>query len=182
MLLERMVLNPGLSLFDLSPAGQSIKLSVLPRRRVRTRASSERNLLTEYPDVAAEWHPEKNTPITPYQVVAGGLTKFWWICKHGHEWQTTIGHRVNLGTDCPECTNQTSRIEIAIYAELCALFKKVAWRERIGSYECDIYKTEYKIAIEVDGMVWHKRRPEQELKKSAAFEDEGILLFRVRGD
>lgn len=131
------------------------------------------------PDLAADWHPHKNAPITPVDVLAAGKKKFWWRCKHGHEWQTTIGLRVNAGTGCPKCTNQTSRIEIAVYSELYALFHDVAWRERVAGYECDILLRESGIGIEIDGSFWH-RRPEIELAKSAAFEAEGIQLFRLR--
>ena len=108
--------------------------------------------------------------------------KVWWICKHGHEWQATIGSRVINGTGCPKCSLQTSRIEIAVYSELDALFNDVAWREKISGYECDIYLHDHNIGVEVDGVYWHSRRPEQELAKSAAFEAEGIQLFRLRED
>ena len=134
------------------------------------------------PDIAEAWHPHKNTPLTPNDVVAGGSKKVWWICKHGHEWQATIGSRVISGTGCPKCCLQTSRIEIAVYSELDALFNDVAWREKISGYECDIYLCDNKIGVEIDGVYWHSRKPEQELAKSAAFEAEGIQLFRLRED
>ena len=114
--------------------------------------------------------------------MAGGSKKVWWICKHGHEWQATIGSRVISGTGCPKCCLQTSRIEIAVYSELDALFNDVAWREKISGYECDIYLCDNKIGVEIDGVYWHSRKPEQELAKSAAFEAEGIQLFRLRED
>lgn len=143
----------------------------------------EDNSLAKFrPDIAKDWHPYKNAPLTPNDVMAGGSKKVWWICKHGHEWQTTIGLRVMAGTGCPKCTNQTSRIEIAVYSEICALFTDVDWREKIAGYECDILLRKLKIGIEIDGVYWHRRRPDLELVKSAAFEAEGILLFRLRED
>lgn len=143
----------------------------------------EDNSLTQVrPDIAKDWHPHKNEPLTPDDVVAGGYKKVWWICKHGHEWQVTIGSRVINGTGCPKCSLQTSRIEIAVYSELDALFNDVAWREKISGYECDIYLREHNIGVEIDGVYWHSRRPEQELAKSAVFEAEGIQLFRLRED
>lgn len=133
-------------------------------------------------DIAEDWHPYKNALLTPNDVVAGGSKKVWWICKHGHEWQATVGSRVISGTGCPKCSLQTSRIEIALYSELDALFNDVAWREKFTGCECDIYLPEYSIGVEVDGVYWHSRRPEMELAKSAAFETEGIQLFRLRED
>ena len=134
------------------------------------------------PDIAKDWHPYKNAPLTPNDVVAGGYKKVWWICRHGHEWEAPVGRRVNAGTGCPKCSLQTSRIEIAVYSELEALFKDVAWREKVSGYECDIYLRDSNVGVEIDGVYWHSRRPEQELAKSAAFEAEGILLFRLRED
>src|SRR3989339_40728 len=131
------------------------------------------------PDIAKDWHPYKNAPLTPNDVVAGGSKKVWWICKHGHEWQAMIISRVK-GTGCPKCSLQTSRIEIAVYSELVALFDNITWREKISGYECDIYLPDNKIGIEIDGVYWHSRKPKQELAKSAAFEAEGIQLFRLR--
>jgi hypothetical protein len=141
---------------------------------------ADNSLAQVRPDIAKDWHPNKNAPLTPNDVVAGGSKKVWWVCKHGHEWQATIGHRVISGTGCPKCSLQTSRIEMAIYSELYALFDDVAWREKIAGYECDIFLQDKNIGIEIDGVFWHSRRPEQELAKSTAFESEGLLLFRLR--
>ncbi len=134
------------------------------------------------PDIAKQWHPQKNAPLTPKDVMAGGSKKVWWICKHGHEWQAAIGSRVISGTGCPKCCLQTSRKEIAVYSELDALFSDVAWREKILGHECDIYLRNNKIGVEIDGVYWHSRKPKQELAKSAAFETVGIQLFRLRED
>ena len=48
-------------------------------------------LSVTHPDIASEWHPEKNGSVTPEQVVAGSNKKVWWICPEGpdHEWQAT---------------------------------------------------------------------------------------------
>ena len=83
---------------------------------------------------------------------------------------------------CPKCGSKTSRMEIAVYAELNALFDDVAWRYKITGYECDIYLRDNNIGIEIDGVYWHSQKPELELAKSAAFEAEGIQLFRLRED
>lgn len=147
--------------------------------RVLTNANS---LANARPEIAESWHPIMNAPLTPNDVVAGGSKKVWWICKHGHEWEATVGIRVNSGAGCPKCSLQTSRIEIAVYSELVALFDNVSWREKISGYECDIYLPESHIGIEIDGVYWHRRHPERELVKSAAFEANGIQLFRLRED
>lgn len=145
-------------------------------------AEGSNSLVQIRPDIAKDWHPQKNAPLTPGQVVAGGSRKVWWICKHGHEWKAAIGSRVINGTGCPKCTHQTSRIEIAVFSELNALFNKVEWRKKISGFECDVFLPELNIGIEVDGVYWHSRSPEAEIAKSSAFEEEGIQLFRLRED
>lgn len=142
--------------------------------------SAENSLMRLRPDIAKDWHPTKNNALTPNDVIAGGSKKVWWHCKHGHEWQTTIGARVNSGTGCPKCALQTSRIEIAIYTEIKALFENVSWREKIEKYECDIFLPDKKIGIEIDGVFWHNKRPEVDQIKQSLFEEKGIQLFRLR--
>lgn len=132
------------------------------------------------PDIAKDWHPTKNKSLSPKDVIAGGSRKVWWICKHGHEWKATVGSRVLRNTGCPKCALQTSRIEIAVYSEVHALFPNVTWQEKIEGYESDIFIRDKKIAIEVDGVYWHKRRPDAEVEKSKLFESLGIQLFRLR--
>ena len=67
--------------------------------------SGYNDLQTLYPSVAAEWHPIKNTPLKPQEILAGASKKVWWRCKHGHEWEALISSRVK-GVGCPYCTNQ----------------------------------------------------------------------------
>ena len=147
----------------------------------RTLCADNTNSLSALrPDIANDWHPHKNGSLTPRDVVAGGYKKVWWICKHGHDYRTTVGARVNAGTGCSKCSLQTSRMEIAVYCELDALFGGVAWREKVAGFECDVYLSTYNIGVEVDGVYWHRRRPDAEIKKSGAFDKAGIQLFRLR--
>lgn len=145
------------------------------------RKLGEHNSLAQVrPDVAQDWHPTKNSPLTARDVIAGGSKKVWWLCKHGHEWQTSVGLRVHSGTGCPKCSLQTSRIEIAVYAEIHALFSNVSWQEKIEGYECDIFLGEKKIGIEIDGVYWHRRRQNVDETKANLFEARSIQLFRLR--
>lgn len=54
------------------------------------------------PLLAAEWHSEKNMPLTPMDVGLGHR-RVWWQCKEGHEWQAEIGRR-HAGSGCPYCS------------------------------------------------------------------------------
>ncbi|MGI1813943.1 zinc-ribbon domain-containing protein [Priestia sp. TGN 0903] len=56
-----------------------------------------------YPNLVKEWHPSKNGELKPSDFSFGSKKKVWWVCKKGHEWETSIGER-SRGTRCPYCT------------------------------------------------------------------------------
>jgi len=64
------------------------------------------DLATTHPVLAAQWHPTKNAPLTPGDVVSGHHRKVWWICDKGHEWQAQIYSRAH-GAGCPVCAGKT---------------------------------------------------------------------------
>lgn len=59
------------------------------------------------PDLAKEWHPTKNLPLTPFDVVSGSEKNVWWKCDKvdDHEWSAIIYSRTN-GNKCPCCSGQ----------------------------------------------------------------------------
>ena len=60
------------------------------------------DLATTNPDLAAEWHPTKNSDLTSRDVIAGTEKKAWWLCAQGHEWAASIKNR-HGGSGCPGC-------------------------------------------------------------------------------
>ena len=111
----------------------------------------ENSLAITQPELAAEWHPSKNFPLTPERVTWGSRKKVWWKCRYGLEWQTSIANRSGLSTACPKCSPQSSRLEIQIYAEFSKLLGTATWREKISGMEADIFLPSIDIALEVDG-------------------------------
>ncbi len=70
----------------------------------------DNSLASEFPDVAAEWHPTKNTT-TPDRVAPFANTKRWWICAAcGHEWLALIPNRTLHRQGCPKCGRKKSDI------------------------------------------------------------------------
>ena len=63
------------------------------------------DLVTLYPELAAQWHPLKNGRKDPTKSL-GGQSKIWWKCDLGHEWAVTVWSRVYFKTGCPVCSNQ----------------------------------------------------------------------------
>lgn len=60
------------------------------------------SLAVKDPDLAKEWHPNKNDGLSPKDVFHHSGKKVWWICKKGHEWQAIVNNRAS-GTGCPYC-------------------------------------------------------------------------------
>lgn len=52
--------------------------------------AGENDLASQFPEIAAQWHPEKNGMLTPQQVTPYSNRKVWWRCDLGHDYQTLI--------------------------------------------------------------------------------------------
>ena len=65
----------------------------------------QNDLQTVNPTLAKEWHYEKNSGLTPDEVMPNSNKKVWWECGEGHEWQATINSR-NSGIGCPYCSGR----------------------------------------------------------------------------
>jgi len=64
-----------------------------------------RDILTiENPNLVLEWDYEKNGGLRPENFTGGSNKKVWWLCEHGHSWQTAICTREKCG--CPVCAGK----------------------------------------------------------------------------
>ncbi|QQP10898.1 hypothetical protein FJQ98_16770 [Lysinibacillus agricola] len=57
------------------------------------------------PDLALQWHPNKNNTLSPHDVTCGYDKKVWWLGNCGHEWDMRVVDR-NKGSNCPICANK----------------------------------------------------------------------------
>ena len=64
------------------------------------------DLATLNPELAAQWHPDRNGKLRPEDVTPGSDKRVWWLCEKGHAWQTRVGVRARQGRGCPYCTGQ----------------------------------------------------------------------------
>lgn len=70
------------------------------------------DLLTQKPDLASEWHPTLNGPLTPSQVMSSVATFAWWRCPVGHDYQQSINVRSRASkstgaySGCNICANK----------------------------------------------------------------------------
>ncbi|PEF81414.1 zinc-ribbon domain-containing protein [Bacillus toyonensis] len=77
-------------------------------KRVQTKMENDirkrGSLQDHYPALAEEWHPTKNSPLHPSDVLSFSNRKVWWVCKEGHEWPAEIDSRSSQGNGCPYCS------------------------------------------------------------------------------
>jgi hypothetical protein len=58
-----------------------------------------------FPEIAAEWHPTRNGPLSPAQVTPGSDRRVWWRCSKDarHVWDSLVRARGVQGGGCPYC-------------------------------------------------------------------------------
>ena len=138
------------------------------------------SLLATYPEIAEEWHPEKNGDLKPEMFTKGSTKKVWWLCSKNHYYETAIKDRATKNSGCPYCSNQSSEPEVRLLSELRGIFKDVKNRNKIDGIELDIFLPEVSIGIEYDGSYWHKDKQEADLSKNKSLLSKGVQLLRVR--
>ena len=59
----------------------------------------------KYPEIAKEWHPTKNLPLTLDSITYGSNKKVWWQCPDvkEHSYQATVKSRTRSGIDSKGC-------------------------------------------------------------------------------
>ena len=71
---------------------------------VGQKVSTSNSFFSLYPNLAKEWHPNKNGELDPNNFTANSGKKVWWKCSEGddHVWEASIGSR-SRGSGCPFC-------------------------------------------------------------------------------
>ena len=82
-----------------------IERDSLDIENLRQYIEKENSLLISNPEIAKEWHYEKNGNLKPEYFSSNSGKKVWWICQKGHEWQATIDNRNNK-RGCPYCSGK----------------------------------------------------------------------------
>jgi len=69
------------------------------------------------PDIASQWHPTENEPLTKDAISRGSSRDIVWLCpntscefKCQHKWTTTVANRCGLGRGCPYCSNPAKKV------------------------------------------------------------------------
>ncbi|MFD9664334.1 zinc-ribbon domain-containing protein [Rhodococcus sp. NPDC059968] len=116
----------------LGPCGHEWSAAVVSRTTVGTNCptcagkrvlAGLNDLASQFPEIAAEWHPTKNRDLTPDGILAGSAKPAWWFGACGHEWRAAIVNRTRQNTGCPVCAGLRT---IAGFNDLASQFPDVA--------------------------------------------------------
>ncbi len=77
----------------------------------RTRAinikHNNKDLISLFPQIAAEWDYEKNEDLDPSMLSPGSNHKVWWVCPKGHHYRAWINDRTGSHkSGCPYCAGK----------------------------------------------------------------------------
>lgn len=64
--------------------------------------SERRTFSSSYPELAAQWHPFRNTSLDLTSIAPFSNKSAWWKCDLDHEWEAKISSRAR-GSNCPYC-------------------------------------------------------------------------------
>ena len=101
----------------LCPKGHSYKSSICNRTRANPsgcpycsgrKIGEDNNLQSIFPDIAKEWHSDKNGKLSPKNISSRNDKKVWWLCPKGHSYYSSIGERTRKDkpTGCPYCAGK----------------------------------------------------------------------------
>jgi hypothetical protein len=66
--------------------------------------------------LAKEWHPRKNLPLTPENVLPNTHKAVWWLCKDcNNNWKASIKNRHRQNQGCPFCSGRYATSESNLF-------------------------------------------------------------------
>ena len=155
------------------------------------KVSITNSLACQYPEIAKEWHPTKNSDLTPDQVVAGSGRKVWWKCEQGpdHEWEAAPNSRTVQQSGCPWCNVlPRSKIELFLAHEILFFIDfsvddiDVVVDGQTSKFQVDIKIPNLDLIIEYDGTHWHQgdKSKSRDQNKTELLNQHGWKVIRVR--
>ncbi|CAN5176927.1 hypothetical protein BH10CYA1_BH10CYA1_62810 [soil metagenome] len=88
------------------------------------KVSAQNCLQTEFPYIAAQLHPTKNSGLKGTDITARSSKKVWWLCKKGpdHEWEAPVCGRTTSSSGCPCCAGK----KVSVTNSLATQFPTIA--------------------------------------------------------
>ena len=140
------------------------------------RQKAKDDLLTLFPDLVAEhWDYEKNDEL-PENVSIASDQEYWW--------KDDTGSFKLKPCELTKKQSGTSFNEQSILYYCKQIFGSAKSRNKIKIdgklIEVDVFLEEINVAIEYDGVYWHKQKSEQDSRKEKKLTSQNIFLIRVR--
>ena len=66
-------------------------------------SQKEKSIVYTHPELAAQWHPTMNLPLTPDKVTSGMRVLAWWKCEKCGEVYQAYAYQRKRGSACPKC-------------------------------------------------------------------------------
>lgn len=89
-------------------------------------------IVDEKPMLLNELHPEKNENIDFNKLTGGSEKRVWWVCRKGHEWNTTAAQRFKSSTGCPFCAGKLPTTENNLLVDNPQLSKQWSYDKNNG--------------------------------------------------
>jgi rubrerythrin len=154
--------------------------------RDKSKPGPGESLAEKLPELAAEWHPTLNAPLTPFDVRPRGKAFPWWQCRFGHVWRAKVAPRA-VGIGCPDCSIiGVSERETRLKFELVAVGLPVDLEparivvEGRRPVRADIVMSSVRLVVEFDGSYYHATKARGDRIQTAALEAAGWTVLRVR--
>jgi ssDNA-binding Zn-finger/Zn-ribbon topoisomerase 1 len=154
--------------------------------RTRSKPGPGESLAEKLPELAAEWHPTLNDPLTPFDIRPRGKAFVWWQCRFGHVWKAKVAPRA-VGIGCPDCSIVgVSERETRLKFELAAAGLPVKQDHPPitvngrRSVRADIVMPSLRLVVEYDGSYYHATKVHADRRQTTALEAAGWTVLRVR--
>lgn len=107
----RMVVQPALTPKPKEPATVLEATKEPKRRGPKRKPPPPESLAASHPQIAQDWHPDRNGFLTPADVTCDFRLAVWWRCAADppHEWLDPIVDRVLQKRGCPYCEGRLVR-------------------------------------------------------------------------
>lgn len=155
--------------------------------KTKSKPKPGESLGEKMPELAFEFHPILNLPLTPFDIRPRGNASVWWRCRFGHVWKAKVAPRA-VGIGCPLCsTIGVSERETRLKFELAAVglpvdpdYPPIVVGSRRRPVKADIVMPDMRLVVEYDGSYYHANKIQGDKKQTAALKSAGWTVLRVR--
>ena len=141
--------------------------------------------LLDNTETYVKWDKSTNK-LDPYKLAVKSSKKAHWICQAEHKLCRTVNYMNSIGFDCHYChfssNSKRSLKEIYLFELFETSFDNVikSYKRNVNGKELDMLIYDLGVAIEYNGMYWHKDDSEEyRLSKSQMAEELGLRLYFI---